>query len=106
MSTLVFVLLGLAAAVTLVILVAPYADANPDGLEKVAADHGIDAGSQDQALANGPLADYGVDGVGNRYLSTSIAGVLGVTVTFAMGAASVYAVRRARRRAGPPPAPA
>ncbi|CAM5260237.1 Cobalt/nickel transport system permease protein OS=Streptomyces albaduncus OX=68172 GN=FHS32_003758 PE=4 SV=1 [Streptomyces griseoloalbus] len=36
-----------------------YASANPDGLEKVAADHGIDQRAEEHATADSPLADYG-----------------------------------------------
>ena len=99
MSTLAFILIGIAAAVALVILVAPNANANPDGLEKVAAEQGIDNNVQDHDLAGGPFADYGVSGVDNRYAGTWISGLLGVTVTFAIGAGIVYVVRRSRRPA-------
>ena len=56
-----FVLIGVAVAVALVFLVAPNANPNPDGLEKVAADNGLDTRAA-HALADGPLAEYGVPG--------------------------------------------
>jgi cobalt/nickel transport system permease protein len=105
-STLAFVLVGIAAAVALVILIAPNANANPDGLEKVAAEKGIDREVRDHDLAGGPFADYGVSGVDNRYVGTWISGLLGVAVTFAIGAGIVYVVRRSRRPQTPPPPPA
>ena len=46
---------------------------------------------------DGPFADYGVSGVDNRYLGTWAAGLIGVAVTFAVGAGVVLMVRRARR---------
>ena len=105
-STLAFILIGIAAAVALVILIAPNANPNPDGLEKVAAEKGIDSEVRDHALADGPFADYGVSGVDNRYVGTWIAGLIGVAVTFAVGAAIVYVVRRTRRpETSPDPAP-
>ena len=58
-------LIGIAVAVALVVFVAPFANSNPDGLEKVSADTGIDAAVLDHDLADSPLADYGVDGVDN-----------------------------------------
>ena len=64
--------------VALVIFVAPNANPNPDGLEKVATEHGIDSEVRDHALAGGPFADYGVRGVDNRYLGTWAAGLIGV----------------------------
>ena len=102
-STAAFVLIGIAVAVALVVLIAPNANPNPDGLEKVAADHGIDSGVGDHALAHGPLADYGMSGVDNRYLGTWAAGLIGVAVTFAVGAGVVLIVRRARRSSEPAP---
>ena len=86
--------IGLAAAVLLVILLAPNANPNPDGLEKVAADQGIDSGATDHALADGPFADYGVTGVDNPWVSTWIAGLLGIAATFVVCAGVVYLVRR------------
>lgn len=103
MSLLVFVLVGIAASVALVLLLAPNANPNPDGLEKVAAEQGIDSEVRDHAFAGGPLAEYGVDGVDNRYVGTWAAGVIGVVATFAIGAGVVYLVRRARRSPEPPP---
>jgi cobalt/nickel transport system permease protein len=100
-STLAFILIGIAAAVTLVVLIAPNANPNPDGLEKVAAAEGIDTEVRDHALADAPLAEYGVSGVDNRYSGTWVAGLTGVAVTFVVGAGIVYVVRRARRSAPP-----
>ena len=95
-STLTFVVAGLAVAVVLMLVLAPYASTKPDGLEKVAADHGIDAGVTDHALAGGTFADYGVRGVGNAYLAMWVAGLLGVAVTFLVCAGLVALVRRRR----------
>ena len=44
-STTALVLAGIAVAIALVVLVAPFASSAPDGLEKVSADTGIDAGA-------------------------------------------------------------
>ena len=41
LSTLAVVTLGVLVAMALVVLVAPHADANPDGLERVSADKGL-----------------------------------------------------------------
>ena len=102
LSTLAFILTGIAAAVALVILLAPNANPNPDGLEKVAAEQGIDSEVRNHALASGPLADYGVSGVDNRYMGTWVAGLTGVAVTFVVGAGLVFLVRRARRTPSAP----
>jgi cobalt/nickel transport system permease protein len=101
-STLTFLLIGIAAAVALVIFLAPNANPNPDGLEQVAAEQGIDREVRAHALADGPLAEYGVNGVDNRYARTWVAGLTGVAVTFVVGAGVVFVVRRARRAPAPP----
>jgi cobalt/nickel transport system permease protein len=84
----------------MVVLIAPNANPNPDGLERVAAEQGIDGGVRDHALAGGPFADYGAGGVENRYLATWAAGILGIAVTFVIGAGVVLLVRRARVKRG------
>jgi cobalt/nickel transport system permease protein len=96
-STVGFILVGIAAAVALVVFLAPNANPNPDGLEKVAAAQGIDSEVQEHDLSGGPFADYAVNGVDNRYAGTWIAGLLGVAMTFVIGAGIVYVVRRSRR---------
>ncbi len=98
-SLVAFVVAGIAVAIVLVVLVAPWANPNPDGLEKVSADSGIDAGVTAHHLADSPLADYEVSGVDNRFLGTPIAGLVGISATFAIAAGMVWVVRRRRRAA-------
>ncbi len=68
---------GLALSLA-VVLLSPWASANPDGLERVAEDvgfiqHGLDAPYQ-------VLPDYTVPGLGDSALSTIIAGAIGALV--------------------------
>ncbi|MFE2645330.1 energy-coupling factor ABC transporter permease [Streptomyces nigra] len=91
---------GLVTSLVLAGFVSFYASANPDGLEKVAADHGIDKKAEDHAVADSPLADYGVKDVTDARLSGGLAGVIGVGVTVVAGSAVFWTVRR-RRTAGP-----
>lgn len=72
-------------ALLLAAVVSYYASSQPDGLNKVAEDHGIAAQEQDSATAGSPLADYALSGVGNERLSTAAAGMIGVAVTAAVG---------------------
>ncbi|GLF99462.1 energy-coupling factor ABC transporter permease [Streptomyces yaizuensis] len=74
-----------------------YASASPDGLEKVAADHGMDEKAEEHATADWPLADYGVGDIGNARLSGGLAGVIGVGATAVAGVALLYPVARRRR---------
>ncbi|MEV7558007.1 energy-coupling factor ABC transporter permease [Streptomyces sp. NPDC089795] len=87
---------GLVTALVLAGFVSFYASASPDGLEKVAADKGIDEKVEEHAAANSPLADYGVKDVDDARLSGGLAGVIGVGVTVVAGTGIFWAVRRRR----------
>ncbi|PSM44073.1 cobalt ABC transporter permease [Streptomyces dioscori] len=89
-------LAGLATSLVLAGFVSFYASANPDGLEKVASDKGIDAKVEDHAAADSPLADYGVEGLTDSRISGGLAGVIGVGVTIVAGTGVFWAVRRRR----------
>ncbi|WP_018548184.1 energy-coupling factor ABC transporter permease [Streptomyces sp. LaPpAH-108] len=92
-------LTGLVASLVLAGFVSFYASANPDGLEKVAHDQGIDRKAERHASADSPLADYGVKDVSDARLSGGLAGVIGVGVTVVAGSAVFWAVRRRRETA-------
>ncbi|MEU2771347.1 energy-coupling factor ABC transporter permease [Streptomyces sp. NPDC007162] len=92
-------LTGLAASLVLAGFVSFYASADPDGLEKVAHDHGIDARTEEHAAAGSPLADYGVRDVSDARLSGGLAGVIGVGATVVAGSGVFWAVRRRRTSA-------
>lgn len=113
-----FVLGGLLVALLLAGVVSNYASAHPDGLDSsllkgctVNADDEITGGScpaqqaKDHELADSPLADYGVRGVGNDFLSTGLSGVLGVLLTFALGGGLFWLARRRGPATGPTSGP-
>ncbi|KMO99701.1 energy-coupling factor ABC transporter permease [Streptomyces roseus] len=87
---------GLVTALVLAGVVSFYASASPDGLEKVAADKGIDQNVKEHASAGSPLADYSVKDVGDARLSGGLAGVIGVGATVAVGTGIFWTVRRRR----------
>ncbi|MFJ8568394.1 energy-coupling factor ABC transporter permease [Streptomyces sp. NPDC093514] len=87
---------GLVTALVLAGFVSFYASANPDGLEKVAADKGIDEKVEEHAAADSPLADYSVKDVDDARLSGGLAGVIGVGVTVVAGTGIFWTVRRRR----------
>lgn len=88
---------GLVTALVLAGVVSFYASANPDGLEKVATDQGIDKEAKEHAAKDSPLADYGVKDVSNARLSGGLAGVIGVGATLVAGSGAFYVVSRRRR---------
>ncbi|MET9672335.1 energy-coupling factor ABC transporter permease [Streptomyces sp. NPDC006482] len=87
---------GVVTALVLAGFVSFYASASPDGLERVAADQGIDAKVEEHAAAGSPFADYGVRNVDDARLSGGLAGVIGVGVTLAVGTGAFWVVRRRR----------
>ncbi|NUS24812.1 MAG: cobalt ABC transporter permease [Streptomyces sp.] len=89
-------LAGLVTSLVLAGGVSFYASASPDGLEKVAADQGIDKNTEKHTSADSPLADYGVKDVDDARLSGGLAGVIGVGVTVVAGSTVFWAVRRRR----------
>ncbi|MEU8260758.1 PDGLE domain-containing protein [Micromonospora sp. NPDC048999] len=106
-----FLLGGLLVALLLAGVVSNYASSHPDGLDAsllkgctVNADDEITGGSCPAQQAKehelgGPLADYGVRGVTNGFLSTGLSGVIGVLLTFALAGGLFWLTRR--RGAGP-----
>ncbi|MGC4876469.1 PDGLE domain-containing protein [Micromonospora sp. DT43] len=98
---------GLLVALLLAGVVSNYASSHPDGLDSsllkgctVDADDNIVGGScpaqqaREHELGDSPLADYGVRGIRNSFVSTGLSGVLGVLVTFAIGAGGFWLLRR------------
>jgi PDGLE domain len=90
---------GLLVAVGLAMLVSGFASSAPDGLNKVATDHGFAAKAKAHLFQNGPLAGYAVKGVGSGRLAKGISGLVGVLVTFGLGLA-LFALVRAMRSEG------
>ena len=94
-----FIAGGLLVAIGLAMLVSGFASGSPDGLNKVAEDHGFAANARQHLFENGPLAGYAVKGVNGDRLSTGISGLIGVLVTFGIGLA-LFALLRAMRSGG------
>ncbi len=86
---------GLAIAALVVIVLAPLASSDPDGLERVAKDNGF-LGTAHDAVSS-ILPDYTVPGIGGN-LSTILAGLIGVLVVF--GLMMLLGRVLARRRRG------
>ncbi|RFU82778.1 cobalt ABC transporter permease, partial [Streptomyces triticagri] len=95
---------GLVSALVLAGFVSFYASADPDGLEKVASDQGIDKEAEEHAAKDSPLADYGIKDMTDARLSGGLAGAIGVGATLAVGSGAFYVITRRRRRADEEPA--
>lgn len=96
-----FVAGGLILALALAFFVSPSASGDPDGLDKVAIDKGFADAETDHALADAPTAGYEVRGVDDGRLSTGLAGIIGVAITFSVAGGVMLVVRRARRTSPP-----
>ncbi|MFQ6855850.1 energy-coupling factor ABC transporter permease [Streptomyces sp. 35M1] len=102
-STRGFWITGLVSAFLLAGVVSFYASADPDGLERVAADQGIDEKVEEHGAADSPLADYGVGDIANARLSGGLAGVIGVSATVVVGTGVFWVIRRRREEPGDAP---
>jgi hypothetical protein len=91
---------GLVVVLVLAGVVSFYASAEPDGLERVAEDHGFADTADDHALDGSPVAGYEVRGVDDERLSVGLAGAAGALVTLVVVGA-LLAVLRARRQRPP-----
>lgn len=89
-----FIAAGLLVAAALAFFLSPEASSKPDGLNKVAIDKGFDDTEKDHNFDDSPTAGYAVKGVGNERLATGLAGLIGVSATFLIGAGLVLVVRR------------
>lgn len=93
-----FLAAGLAVAVVIAVVVSPFASDEPDGLERVAIDEGFAASGREHALADGPTADYGVDGIEDDRVGTAVSGLIGLAVTGVVAGGLFLALRRAAAR--------
>jgi cobalt/nickel transport protein len=102
---------GLLVALLLAGVVSNFASSSPDGLDATAregctfnANDEITGGTcmlqqeRDHQMADSPLADYGIKGIDNAYVSTGLAGVAGVLITFGIGAGLFWVARRRNRQ--------
>lgn len=95
-----FVITGLGAALLVALFLSPFASSDPDGLDRVAQDHGFDA----KAAENTPSQKLPFYSVFNEYalrgvpegIATPLAGLVGTLVTFglAWGAGKLLVKRK------------
>lgn len=73
-------LVGLGIAVLVVVILAPLASPDPDGLERVAEDKGFLGQAQDALYSI--LPDYTIPGIDDPTVSTIVAGLIGLAIVF------------------------
>jgi hypothetical protein len=86
---------GIVIAALVVIVLAPLASPDPDGLERVATDTGFIG--QARNFISGLLSGYEIPGISDPRLSTILSGLLGVAIV--LGVMFVVGRVLARRRA-------
>ncbi|MEJ7689442.1 MAG: PDGLE domain-containing protein [Nocardioidaceae bacterium] len=96
-STKAFAVIAIVVCLALAGVVSYYAANTPDGLTRVASDHGLDDKQKNHATDDSPLAGYNAKGVADKRLSGGLAGVAGVVVVLAVVSGLTYVVRRRRR---------
>jgi flagellar basal body-associated protein FliL len=101
----IWLIIGIGIAISLVAagVVSFYASSSPDGLEKVAEQHGFIDQAQDSANATLPTADYAIAGVENERLSVGLSGVLGVAVMILVAFGLFWLIARGRKPSDPGP---
>ena len=91
----------LLVAVVLAGIVSFYASSSPDGLERVAGDHGFLGSADEHAAADGPLADYQAKGIDDARVSGGVAGVAGALVVLVLAGGLTFVLRRRNDGAEP-----
>ena len=88
-------IIGIVISVLIVVVLAPRASSDPDGLERVAEDTGF-IGQAENVVA-GLLGDYAIPGLDDPAVSTVLSGLLGLAIILGL----VFLLGRvlARRRA-------
>ena len=91
-------LIGLMLALFVALFLSPFASHLPDGLERVAADHGFLNKGQGKELIRVPLPDYKVPGWKNEKLAASLSGALGVLMMFGIGYGVAILIKKGKRK--------
>jgi hypothetical protein len=92
--TRVLLVTGLLVALLLAGVLSYYASSSPDGLDRVAEDHGFAGAERPHASDDSPLAGYDTAGIGDERLSRGTAGVVGSLVVLVLAGGLALVVRR------------
>lgn len=91
----IFVGLFLTVALGVGAVVSPFASTRPDGLERVAEDHGFaDRGAPHALQESSPAPGYAFPGIEGERAATAVAGLVGTAGIFLAGAGLARLLRR------------
>jgi hypothetical protein len=92
------VLVGVGISLLLATFLSPFASASPDGLDRVAREHGFISHT---ATHNAPLKDYAMPGIRDERAAAGVAGLVGALGAFAVafGLANLLRKKRTSDRA-------
>ncbi|MFX0093373.1 MAG: PDGLE domain-containing protein [Candidatus Hodarchaeota archaeon] len=91
------ILLGVLAILAVLVLLSPFADPNPDGLESAAEQYGTPEG---ETFDLGFLTDYGSEDsllyqlLSNTFLTTIVSGIIGIIVVMVVFFVPWYFIRQ------------
>jgi len=91
-----WVIAGLIIACAVVLVLAPAASSDPDGLDRVSGDEEFSHKAEEPRYEW--LPDYTIPGVDNEWASVVLAGVVGVGIVFVVTLGFGAYVRQTRRR--------
>ena len=93
-STRTLVITGVLLTLLLAGVVSYYASRSPDGLNRVAEDHGFARTGRDHGSGDRPLAGYEVPGVDHPRMAHGLAGVAGTAVVLVVAGSGALLLRR------------
>lgn len=90
-----WVIVGLIVAGAVVLLLAPAASDNPDGLDRVSEDQEFAHKSKDAPYEI--LPDYTIPGIDNEWVTVVLAGLVGVGIVFVVPMGIGFVLRQTRK---------
>jgi len=91
-----WVIAGLIIAVAVVLVLAPAASSDPDGLDRVSGDEEFSEKAKEPRYEW--LPDYTIPGVENEWATVVLAGIVGVGIVFAVTLGMGLLVRQSAKR--------
>ncbi len=94
------IIFGLVIALICAGIISLFASSFPDGLEKVAEKLGFLEKGEGEPVLKSPIPDYALPGIKNEKLATSIAGIIGTLLVFAVSYGTAEIIRQINLKRG------